>query len=99
MKKLALVALSATLLGATPVLAQGVSIRAGESGVSIRAGDRDDRYRSRTIVRERRGPGRVIVRDRGPDRVIVRSDEGCRTVTIRERNAFGDRVTKRIRRC
>lgn len=88
MKKLAFCAIAVALVASTPVLAQGVSIRTGEGGISIRAGDRD-RDRRRTVIRERRGP----------DRVIVRGGRDCKTVVIRERDDFGNRVTKKIRRC
>lgn len=89
MKKLVLLATTAVLLASTPALAQ-VSIRAGEGGVGVRLGEPN--HRSRTTIHQRRSPDVIVRRDRD-------DDDDCRTVTIRERDRFGNRVTKRIQRC
>jgi len=108
MKTLALGAIAAVLLFATPSFAQDVRIRAGEGGVSVRTdegrpGWRGDRRpdRDRDSRRAWRGDGgseRVIIRDRRPDRLVFR-ERGCRTMTVRSERPNGTVTIRRERRC
>jgi hypothetical protein len=86
--------LAAALLGSgivvsTPSSAQ-VQFGIGPDGPSVRVGPNNDRYERRYIERRR-------VYDR--DDLSTGSIDRCRTVVIREEDADGDIVTRRIRRC
>ena len=74
----------ALMASATAASAQGVELRVGPGA-----------DRERTIVRERRPVDEeVVVRHRGDV-----TGSTCRTVTVREEDDDGNRVTRRIRKC
>jgi|1185.fasta_scaffold1227845_1 hypothetical protein len=93
MKKLVL-GLAFALAGATAASAQGVEFRAGPGGVSV--GPERDRT---TVIERRRGwdDDRVDVRRRRE--VITTGNTNCRTIVVRKEDDYGNRVTKRIRKC
>jgi hypothetical protein len=94
MKKLVL-GLAFAVIGATAASAQGVEFRAGPGGVSV--GPERDRT---TVIERRRGwdeGDRVDVRRRRE--VITTGNTNCRTIVVRKEDDYGNRVTKRIRKC
>ncbi len=94
MKKILLAAAAVMALGTYGAAAQDVGVRIGPDGVRIGAEPR----RERVIVRDRR-PDRVIVRERGARSWEPTGSIGCRTVTTRRVNRFGETVVTRERRC
>jgi len=91
---LALVA--ATCIGsAVPAAAQSIEVGPGGVGVDIRG----PRARDRDFERDEYRRDRSVERRRGRDRDETGSAGRCREVTIRERNEYGDRVTRTRREC
>lgn len=84
MKKLMLAAAAAALLGTASLGTMPAAAR----DVGVRIGPDGFSVGTRDRYRERR-----IVRERYDD------DDDCRTVTIRERDRFGNRVTRRVEQC
>lgn len=92
--RVTLVALAAaTFIGtALPVAAQSIEVGPGGVGVDLRgprARERD--WERREMRREERRAGRYYDETGSVGR--------CREVTIRERNEYGDRVTRTRREC
>lgn len=89
--------LAATIAGATAVQAQTLEVGPGGVGVDLR-GPRErvierDEY-PRDGYRERRR------RERFRDREELRAGgRGCREITVRSRNEYGERVTRTRREC
>ena len=95
MKKLVL-AIVFALAGVTAASAQ-VEFRAGPGGLGVGVGPTHERH----IRRDRSddGPRTTVIRRERRDRDMVTGSTGCRTITVKERDDSGRRVTKRIERC
>ncbi len=95
MKKILLAAAAVMAFGTYSATAQDVGVRIGPDGVRIGSEPR----RERIIVRDRE-PDRVIVRERrSPRSWETTGTVGCRTVTTRRVNRYGETVVTRERRC
>lgn len=103
MRSLAVSSIAAALLGATfvgapPAVAQTVEIGPrGGVGVDLRNPRQRDRDEVREEARRERDSDRR--RARRDDDVATGAVGGCREVTIRERNDYGETVTRTRRDC
>lgn len=93
-KRPALALVAACLLGsAVPLSAQTIDIGPGGPRIDMRSPG--ERARERELRRE----DREFRREREMRRRERMSGPGCRTVEIRERDAYGDMVVRRRREC
>ncbi len=84
---------AATCIGtALPAAAQSIEVGPGGIGVDIRGPRARDRDYDRDDYRR-------VERRRGRDWDETGSVGRCREVTVRERNEYGDRVTRTRREC